>query len=329
MPRVIAEQSPTPADVVAAYRAASHGFLGVRHDVPGALRIQGRNALDFLHRMSTNALLDLEPGQVRGTVLTTAIGRTVDVVQVLLGETSTLLLTSPGKAAAVNGWLSRYIFFNDDVRLTGAPEFAACWSVLGPQAPEEVVRFGLSLPAANKRFAEEQDAIVRFVARPVPGLQLLLGAETAGRAEARWGNGEAAARAAFEALRIEQGDPAPDREIDDQVIPLEVGLWDLVSFDKGCYIGQEVIARMESRQRIARGLVGVLLDGPAEPPQEVLADRQPVGRMTSAALSPRLGRIGLALVRAAAQESQGLRVTLSPAGTAGTLCPLPFDLDAT
>ncbi len=98
------------------------------------------------------------------------------------------------------------------------------------------------------------------------------------------------------------------REILDDTIPLEADLWDAVSFSKGCYIGQEIIARLESRGRMAKQLTGVRLDTQAAPPLDLLQAGHRVGRLTSVGHSPDLGWIGLALVKPAALESDGGQV---------------------
>lgn len=276
--------------------------------------------------MSTNALTDLEPGGFRGTVLTTAIGRTVDVTYVLRRPSDVLVLTSPGRDEAVRAWLNRYIFFNDDVQVEVDPGPWAHYGIYGPEAAAELKKV-IEVDGSPETFAELGDGLVWTSSHPIRGTQLLAGPEAAKKARAEWGNlaSGPAAVAAYEALRVEAGAPAVGREIDEEVIPLEVGLWEVVSFSKGCYIGQEVIARMESRSRIARRLAGVRMERLEEPPREILQDGQPIGRLTSVALSPRFGPIGLALVRASAIEKGGGALSLSPPGGAVRLAPLPFN----
>lgn len=313
-------------ELVSAYDAALGGCLVVEHDAPGWLRLHGSNALDFLHRMSTNDMNALEPGGLRGTVLTTAIGRTVDVVLVLSRPSEVLLLTSPGREAGVQEWLGRYIFFNDDVQIERGVEPLSLWGVYGPTSAAEVAMVAGPPPASPEAFSEFGDGLLWGTALPIAGFRLLAGAETSSRARGRWGEhgtGPAGAQA-YEAIRVERGQPAVGREIGEDVIPLEVDLWNLVSFTKGCYIGQEVIARMESRNRVTRRLAGVRLDRLEETPQEILQAGQPIGRLTSAVVSPKLGPIGLGLVRASVLDGDRGQILLSPAGSGGTLQPLPF-----
>ena len=316
------------AAVEAAYTSALEGCLVVEHEPPGVLVARGSSTLDLLHRMSTNDMNGLKQGEIRATVLTTAIGRIVDVIHVLRREDDFLLLTSQGRSGTVREWLARHIFFNDDLVLSEAIPAYRLWGLYGPTAAAEAD--GLSSRAsasALPTYSSLDDGYLWASAGGLSGFRLLAGAELQRRAEDRWGErGPGTPYAeAFEAHRIEQGQPAPGHEIRDDVIPLEAGLWHLVSFDKGCYIGQEVIARMESRSRIARQLAGLQLEQNVSEPQEIERDGAPLGRLTSTAFSPRLGTIGLGLVRSAALETAPAPVRLSPSGASATLLRLPFE----
>ncbi|HLE23762.1 MAG TPA: hypothetical protein VI701_05585 [Anaerolineales bacterium] len=317
---------PAP-ELRSAYDAAIGGCLVVDHDAPGLLRLHGANALDFLHRMSTNELAALAPGGMRGTVLTTAIGRTVDVVQVLHRPGDLLMLTTSGRAEVVRAWLTRYIFFNDDVRIETVTHSMSLLGVYGPRSPAAVEQAVGEPPAGPGSFSEFGEGQLWATALPLPGFQILADGETISQLRRPWDGYSfgPSGLLAYEAIRVEHGVPAVGREIDEDVIPLEVGLWDLVSFNKGCYIGQEVIARMESRSRVARRLAGLRLARWEETPQEVLLEGQPVGRATSSALSPRFGPIGLALLRASAVESGSGEFVLSPSGSPAVIQLLPFD----
>jgi folate-binding protein YgfZ len=143
----------------------------------------------------------------------------------------------------------------------------------------------------------------------------------AGRAlGAVWGD-----PAALDVLRVEAGIPRADAELGEDVLPAEARLLErAVSFTKGCYTGQEVVARMHSRGRVGHLLVGVALaaDAPLPGPGEALVHAgTPVGALTSAALSPRTGPIGLGFVRAAHAEPG---TELVCAGAPARIVTLPF-----
>jgi folate-binding protein YgfZ len=101
-----------------------------------------------------------------------------------------------------------------------------------------------------------------------------------------------------ECLRVEHGRPRYGIDLDDSVIPEEAGLNErAVSFTKGCYVGQETVARLYYRGKPNRRLRGLRLSGMASPGDELSYEGRVVGRLSSVATSPRFGPIGLALVR--------------------------------
>ena len=306
------------------YTQADSTVLIVRHPDPGVLRVSGEDRLDLLNRMSTNQLLHLTPGTSATTVFTTPIGRIVEVARVLSQPEQALLLTAHGRAEPLRAWLQRHIFFQDKVTLAELTGPWSHWGVYGPQALERARALAPDLPALEPgTHAELPGGAAWSVLQPRPGFEFALRGEAIQRAEAAWPTG-AAARQAYEALRIEAGLPASGREITSEAIPLEVGLWEAVSFSKGCYIGQEIIARMESRGRQARQLVGVRLEQSAEPGAPLRQGNSLQGSLTSVAESPRLGWIGLAVVRPAALSEAGGRVLVGEDGAAGQLVGLPF-----
>jgi tRNA-modifying protein YgfZ len=201
--------------------------------VYGLLRITGVTRLDFVHRMSSGEVRNLMPGLGAQTCFTTPLARVVDCSIVLCDPDELLLLTGAGNADRLSRWLRKYVFFNDDVQLTVEPD------------PPISAEFGLEtvLPAYSHKPADGVRGVQ--MPAPLPGV-LRLGAPIPA---------DAATRAAYESLRVAAGLPAFPDEINDAHIPLETGVWNAVSFSKGCYIGQEIIARMESRNQIARKLV--------------------------------------------------------------------------
>ena len=126
-----------------------------------------------------------------------------------------------------------------------------------------------------------------------------------------------------EVLRIESGRPRYGVDLDDGVIPQEAGLNDrAVSFTKGCYVGQETVARLFYRGRPNRRLRGLVLDEPVAPGAEVRHDGRVVGTLTSVADSPRLGTIGLALLRR--EVEPGAAVSAGPQAVRAQVRELPF-----
>jgi folate-binding protein YgfZ len=115
--------------------------------------------------------------------------------------------------------------------------------------------------------------------------------------------------AVAECLRVERGRPRYGVDLDDSVIPQEAGLNErAVSFTKGCYVGQETVARLYYRGKPNRHLRGIRLSALAEPGDELRFEDRVVGRLSSVAHSPRFGPIGLALVRREAEPGSTVSV---------------------
>jgi len=322
-------------DAAAEFAAAHGGAVAVWRGQEGRVRAVGRDRLDLLHRMSTNDLSGMAAGEARMTVLTTPIARIVDVLWVLNRGETALAITGPGRATAVRRWLAGYIFYNDQVKFEDASAELGQFGLYGTGAAKvaEALRPGAGGLAEN-RFLDD-GAVVVARGRPLAGdgYTVIAPAEQMGGLwEAALAAGAApAGETAYQWLRLAEGMPeggADDqgtigRELTEDYIPLEANLWPAVSFTKGCYIGQEIIARMESRGKLARRLVGLQLEAPVEVGAEVrpAAGGASVGQVTSAGVLPGLGPVALAYVRTAAAEAG----TLVVAGDAkGTVQELPF-----
>jgi aminomethyltransferase len=209
----------------------------------------------------------------------------------------------------VAGYLARSIFFNDDARVSDITGGTRQFVLAGPQA-DAIIRV-LSNDLANAPGSPSRELQIaghpaRFTrVRPVSGAgwSVVLAEDAA---EAVWRALLAAGRGAglrpagsltYHVLRVRAGRPGVGRELSSDYIPLEIGLWDEVSFSKGCYTGQEIIARMESRRRLAKTIVTITLDGPAEAPCPLHDDGKLAGMLTSSAQAPGGERYGIGIVR--------------------------------
>jgi folate-binding protein YgfZ len=129
--------------------------------------------------------------------------------------------------------------------------------------------------------------------------------------------------AAAEIVRVESGRPRYGIDLDDTTIPQEANLNErAISFTKGCYVGQETVARLHYRGKPNRHLRGLRLSEPAPPGAELHLGKRTVGLLSSSVLSPTFGPIGLALVRREAQP--GDELTVGEGATRAILSELPF-----
>jgi len=282
-----------------------HTLVFDRSQQQGRLELVDRDRLDLLHRMSTNDFKTMQPGEGRSTVLTTALARIIDRVIVYNRPESALLIVNQPDTA--RNWLQRHIFFQDKVKIRNVSNDVGQLELYGLQATriaESIISSAGSL--ALHHFVEmPTDSGFIFIARTFPlhgdGYLLLTPAASldalkqtilshAGIVEGSTDQ--------YETLRIAAGLPGAGHELTEDFIPLEANLWDSVSFTKGCYIGQEIIARMESRNRLAKTLVSLRLDAPASTGSRLSdGERNNVGTLTSVTQTDDGSVIGLGFVK--------------------------------
>jgi folate-binding protein YgfZ len=198
-------------------------------------------------------------------------------------------------------------------------------SLLGPDSA------GVAAVAAELGAHEHANLRVRIdgldalAVRTADGVDLLCAAsDTVSLAETLRQRGAApVSLAAAECVRIERGRPRYGIDMDDSTIPEEAGLNErAVSFTKGCYVGQETVARLHWRGKPNRHLRGLRLSAPASTGQELRLGDRVAGRLGSCAVSPTLGPIALALVRREAEP--GARLDVGEDGTTAQVVTLPF-----
>lgn len=325
-----------PAGEHAALRAA----VGLAPRGRAFVRVHGKDAVRFLQGLLSNDVEGLEVGSARYALLLTPKARVIADPRVLrLADDDFVLDVEPAAGALLRATLTRYRLAAkaliepldgtwSALALGGPGAGLALLDALGVlprvDAPEgegfEVAVPGGVLHGVTSAFCGEKGfELVGPDALVAEAFAALLPAVRAR------GGGPVGADA-LEVARIEAGLPRFGAEIDEQVMPAEAGLVDrAVSFTKGCYVGQEPVARLHYRGHANRGLRALVLDGAVPPPgAAVVLDGRDVGRVTSAADSPSLGRaLALAIVRREVDE--GARVSVSWDGTdvEAEVAPLP------
>ncbi len=292
-----------------AYEAAHDGAIVVDRSGLGVLKITGETRLDLINRMSTQAVNDLQSGEGAATILTTDIGRMIDRLLLYTSSDTVYALTGAGNAVNIGRYLLGFVFYNDDFHMDDLTAGTAILGVYGSEAPERLrPLFGdaVDIPLHHWRQLKLGD-VITYLHRtdPIAGHGYFVMCDTSDK-ETVWqqlvdAGLTPASEEAFQYLRIEAGLPLFGHEINQEYIPLEAGLWDDVSFNKGCYTGQEIIARMESRGRLARKLVQFEADAPVEVGQDIEFDGRSVGAITSAATGP-AGTFALGYIRTRALD---------------------------
>lgn len=258
----------------------------------GTLLHEGVDALDLLHRLSTNDLLQLEPGRSMFTVLTSERGRIIEVLNVACLERDRLLLLSESSSAKqALDWIDRFTII-EDASISDASADLARFAVIGPTAYEAVrAVFGVHLAAGDvvspdralSDIAIEKTVLIASIWGGLTRVDVITQAR---HAEKTW-NALAEAGAipagdlAFHAERISRGVAFLGAELTAEVNPLEAGLKSLISFTKGCYVGQEVVARLDTYDKLQRRLVALGSDRELTPGAELTSDGKRAGVTTS------------------------------------------------
>ncbi len=281
----------SPNIVLEELKAARSGAFIHIVDGRSVLRVDGRDTLDLLNRMSTNKVDLLQSGEARETLFTNEKGRIIDAALVLPAARGARLLLSPGMSAAVKEWLERYTIM-DDCEYTDVTAMYQQISVFNPAAAPG----GLEIPVAG---AAVQTEISGF---PVDVIHIdgVCGSEL--RVLCKSSDGAAVLGAltslgipvvhdqAFMLWRTDTLTPAAGYELTDRCNPLEAGAVAAVDFNKGCYIGQEVIARLDSYDKVQRRLVRVQWrnDAPSDvaPGSPLTADGKDAGFATTHIFDP-------------------------------------------
>lgn len=255
----------------------------------GLLRFSGRDAARFVHRMCTQDVARVPAGGTAYGAFLEVKGHLVADALIHVRDGDLLLLTAPEAGAALAAHLRRYVVMDKVTieELTGA---FRCLPVLGAAG------------VAAARAAAGADPCLDDPCRGVPAVDLLVpAAEAEDRRGALVAGGAAPLdAAALEALRIAAGVPRFGPDMDAARLLLETGLTSTaVSFEKGCYIGQEVVLRGTFRGQVQRGLALLELPAGVGPGAELGADGKLLGAVTSAADTP-AGRFGLGYLRRAA-----------------------------
>jgi tRNA-modifying protein YgfZ len=270
--------------------------------------VRGGEAADFLQGQVSNDVEALRPGHGCYAVVLSHKGKLRTDLRVLRGD-DWFWLDTEAIGHAVLEHMLRTKSLGRDVQYDDVTESRALLSLVGPAARE---RLDAAPPEEENAFVTGEHGIyvatllgVDVIAEPGTALDV-----------------EPVAEEAAECLRIEAGRPRLGYDMDAETMPQEAGINDrAVSFTKGCYVGQETVARLHYKGKPNRHLRGLRLSEPAERGTDISLGDRLVGRVASTCVSPRLGPIALALLRREAEPGEAVDVGGAPA----EVVALPFE----
>lgn len=308
-------------DALAEFRAFQQGsslltpLLGT-----SALRVTGADRLDFVHGQLSNDVKRLENSQTNTSLLLNHKGHALAQVRVLRRDADLLLIVEGDAGAFVQQQLEAHIIF-DQVELEPLPLVTlTLQGETAAQLVEEVLGF---VPDPNTFLPFGDGGVVVPAKRSVPGgydLHVPVEDGAALFASLKKEGAVPAGERTLDTARVLAGIPAVEYEAGEGILPQEAGLEYAVSYTKGCYLGQEIMARIEARGKLRRSLQGLLLaDVPQTDEREIFADGKKVGRLGTVAQHPELGVIGLAVLR-----NDLDKVGLEVASVSAQVTPLPF-----
>ena len=273
----------------------------------GRIRVTGEDRARLLHAMTTNHVQQMKPGDGLYAFFLNAQGRILADVYVLCFEDHFLLDTEPETRELVFRHLDEYIIA-DDVTLEDVTADTFVFGLEGPKAVDTAARCGLQSPHHRYSHVQAGEFVVATIsATGMHGIRIY-GPERAKdeaitmieAAGAIW-----ASPADAETVRIENFVPRYGPDINEHTLPQETQLTHAVHFQKGCYLGQEIVERIRSRGHVNRLLMGFRIESSAAPPEpgtRLLVEGQPSGEVTSSAATSD-AVFGIALVRAPGARS--------------------------
>lgn len=328
-------------DPAAEYAALRTGAVLADRSYRMRTRLEGPKAAELVTGLVTNDVLGLAPGQGQYAAALTAKGKIVADVRIYALENE-LLIDVPPRAAT--GWWDmirkfvnpRVAKYRDDSAATGA---LGVFGVAAPGVVSSATGADAAeldeLPAHHFVHADIEEGTALIARSPVLGhegyeIYAAVAAIPGLRSRLLASGATAMGLEAWEIARVEAGTPEWGIDIDDSTIPQEANFDELhaISYTKGCYVGQETVARVHFRGHVNRHLRGLRILGATPPPRTQLSDgdRKVVGDVRSAVISPRLGGIAIGMVRREVPLGTTLRASWEGGEAQLDVVALPFAL---
>ncbi|MCH7871674.1 MAG: folate-binding protein YgfZ [Planctomycetes bacterium] len=329
-------------DAAAEWNALVGGPALVDRSYRGLIELTGVDRLSWLHNLTTNEVKNLSPGEGNYSFAVNIKGRILFDLVILVREEAVWLDLDSRFLPGALAHFEKYKI-TEDVVIADRTQAYARFALVGESAKKTFAELGASNVGVMPRFSTAQielDGAGCWVFRTdfcgSFAVELLVPLDSAVGTWQSLCDAGGTCRAvavgddAVQLRRIEAGVPWPGLEITDEYLPAETGQYErAVSRTKGCYLGQEIVERMRSRDVVARRLVGIRLDGdsvPATPAGLELESGEVVGQLTSARTSVGVeGCVGLGYVKAKASSARtALRVAGADPSVCGRIVDLPF-----
>jgi folate-binding protein YgfZ len=331
-------------DPIAEHRALHESAGIIDLSFRSRICLTGADRLRFLHGQVTNDVKRLSPGSGCYAALITAKGRMESDLNIYCLQDDLLLDFEPGLSQRVSARLEKYVIA-DDVQIVDVAPHYGLMSVQGPSSKEIVESLALTpdIPAAPFSFTKTRDdsggdiylinqprfGTIGFdIFAPLSALPTVAGKL---RAAAKSGGAVLCGWLALEMARIESGTPRFGVDMDETNLPLEAGIEArAISFNKGCYIGQEVISRIKTYSEVSKALRGLQLRDKSKPlpkkGDKLFYEEKEAGYITNAISSPWLGnKIALGYVRKEMNQiGTVLTVQIGAERIAAEIVELPF-----
>ena len=293
------------------YEAALNSLVWRDMSHFGRFVVAGADAANLLHHLSSNDIKAMKPGEVREGALVSSKARVLDFITVIREDRARfLVVTSPNRREMFEPHARQFILFRQDVKIEDQTGTGGLYGVFGAESLKADFSVAQGLKASTGRLPGSGWLVTE---RPAADLTQIDDHDT------------------YNVLRVEAGVPVAGAELTEDINPWEAGLDSVISLHKGCYNGQEVIARLNTYKKIKQLLRGLHLDGGQPLPANgcpLRAGGKNAGFVTSAVSSPRFGAIALAYVRSGFQEpGSAVEVKNEVPGAAyvaATVTALPF-----
>jgi tRNA-modifying protein YgfZ len=297
------------------YEALRESAAWIDLSTRGKLRVNGEDRARLLHAMSTNDIQNLQPGDGLYAFFLTAQGRILADANIYNRADALFLDTEPETAEKLRSHLDRYIIA-DDVTVDDEGEQSAIIGLEGPQSVHDAEKLGISAPGKKYSTTDWESGFVARAASTGPeGIRMFLWPADKNDLLRRFEELGIPNATASEAriVRLENGIPRYGEDMTERYLVQETQATHGVHFNKGCYLGQEIVERVRSRAQLHRLLTPVRIQSSSAPPAgtKLSVHGKEVAEITSAAYSPSLGEVvGLAYVRTeAARDKPAMLVT--------------------